>query len=137
MRRSTFLIRFIDVGLIILFGFVMISDINIRSHIRLPSGEEDVQRDKPLTLIIIEIRADGRYSLTEAESETGYGTLSSLEELESVLIDVQRHYRQAEKEIAAIIYPNDNARMQWLVDVLDLCDRHGIAKNINIPSFTL
>jgi len=137
MRRSSFLIRFIDVGLIILFGFIMISDINIRSQIPLPSGDEYSEVEVIRTLIIISVKEDGTFSITEAETEIGHGVQSSVDELEKALSTLQSEKKADGIEIVAIISPDEGAVMQSLVDVLDVCDKLGIAKNINIPELRL
>lgn len=137
MRRSSFLIRFIDVGLIILFGFIMISDINIRSQIRLPSGDDYSETEVKRTLIIVSIKDNGTFGVTEAETEIGYGTLRSIRDLEETLLSLQQEKRAQGVEIIAVISPDEGSIMQSLIDVLDVCDKLGIAKNINIPELQL
>lgn len=137
MKRSSFLIRFIDVGLIMLFGFIMISDINLRSQIPLPSSGDGSESEIIQTLIIISIYRDGSYEITEAETEIRYGLLQSIMDLEKTLREVQKEKRSGGVEVVALISPDEKATMQNLVDVLDVCDKLRIAKNINIPSFRL
>ena len=115
----------------------MISDINVRSQIRLPSGDDYTEVEVERTLVIVSIKEDGTYRVTEAETEIGYGVVATVQELEETLIDLQREKRVQGVEIVVIISPEDGAIMQRLVDVLDLCDKLGIAKNINIQEFHL
>ncbi len=120
-----------------LFGFIMISDINLRSQIPLPSSGDGSESEIIQTLIIISIHRDGSYEITEAETEIRYGQLKSIMDLENTLREVQKEKRSGGVEIVALISPDEKAIMQNLVDVLDVCDKLRIAKNINIPSFRL
>lgn len=138
MRNSTFLIRFIDVGLIILFGFIVISEITIRSQIELPGSDPvDSQEERDLTLFVINIDPDNRYRLTDFEEETLYGSFHGIENLESHLRNLNREIRNNGQSPVALIQLDDVVTMQRLIDVLDLCDIIGIPKNVNVDSFRL
>jgi biopolymer transport protein ExbD len=138
MRNSTFLIRFIDVGLIILFGFIVISEITIRSQIELPGSDPvDSQEERDLTLFVINIDPDNRYRLTDFEEETLYGSFNGIENLENHLRNLNREIRNNGQSPVALIQLDDVVTMQRLIDVLDLCDMIGIPKNVNVDSFRL
>ena len=65
MATRGFLIRFIDIGLIVLFGFLMISDIDMLSRVDLASEalsmEVEVPSDPEVRAFIVEVVV-GRYS---------------------------------------------------------------------------
>lgn len=139
MRKNTFLIRFIDIGLIILFGFIVISDITVRSQIELPGsdpGEPEEERD--LTLFVINIDANNRYRLTDINEEVLYGTYIGIESLESGLVTTGNNIRNNGKMPVALIQMEERSvTMQRLINVLDLCDQIGMAKNVNVKSLRL
>jgi biopolymer transport protein ExbD len=138
MKKNTFLIRFIDIGLILLFGFVIISDITIRSQIEMPGSDPTISQEViQHTLLIIEILPGNEFRVTEAETEISHGVLTGLDQLASVLMGLNRHFVEIGKAAVAVIEPDDNISMQSLVDVLDTCDRLGIPKNINVPALRL
>ncbi len=140
MRNSSFLIRFIDIGLIILFGFVIISDITVRSHIDLPSTDPDDQElneQDELTLIVINIDPDQVFRLSDYQTSTSWGEYHDLRILEQVLEDLKNYLRDAGESPVALIEPHEDISMQSLIDVMDICDRLGIPKNINVKSMSL
>ncbi|MDZ7765860.1 MAG: biopolymer transporter ExbD [Melioribacteraceae bacterium] len=138
MRNSTFLIRFIDVGLIILFGFIVISEITVRSQIELPGSEPNESEEKrDLTLFVINIDPDNRYRLTDFEEETLYGSFTGINNLESYLRNLRNEIINNGKSPVALIELDETVTMQRLINVLDLCDQIGIPKNVNVDSFRL
>jgi len=138
MKKNTFLVRFIDIGLILLFGFVVISDITIRSQIEMPGSDPSISQEIiQHTLLIIEILPGDEYRVTEAETEISHGVISGLDQLSNMLVQLNRHFKELNKAAVAVIEPDDNIAMQSLVDVLDTCDRLGIPKNINVPALRL
>ncbi len=70
MATRGFLIRFIDIGLIVLFGFLMISDIDATTRVELAdAGEEPEVVPEEDTeargVIAVEIQPDGRFVVRE------------------------------------------------------------------------
>ncbi len=140
MKNSSFLIRFIDIGLIILFGFVIISDITVRSHIELPSSDPDEQEapeESEMSLIVINIDPDNVYRLSDYHTSTFWGEYQDVQILEMVLRDLNQHLIDEGESPVALIEPHEDITMQRLIDVMDLCDRLGILKNINVKSMSL
>lgn len=72
MATRGFLIRFIDIGLIVLFGFLMISDIEASSRVELGGAtdevDESVEDDQGQAFILVEVAADGSFVVGEAPS---------------------------------------------------------------------
>lgn len=139
MRKNTFLIRFIDIGLIILFGFIVISDITVRSQIELPGSDpSESEQERDLTLFVINIDANDQYRLTDINEEVLYGRYTGIQNLEAALRSRDRLIRSNDQIPVALIQMDEEAvTMQRLVNILDLCDAIGIAKNVNVKSFRL
>ena len=138
MRKNTFLIRFIDIGLILLFGFIVISDITIRAQIELPGSDPaEADTDRQPYMITIEVRADQTFRIVDAQQETVAGEPEGLEQLEVQLDSYADQIRQQGRTPVALIELDHTTQMQTLIDVLDLCDKLGIPKNVNEETLRL
>ena len=85
-------------------------------------------------LLLVEIGEDHQFQVTEIETQLAYDEVDSLSELEELLLFIRNDKLEDGIEVAAVIHPDENATMQQLIDVLDICDRIGLPKNINVPS---
>jgi biopolymer transport protein ExbD len=132
MASRGFLIRFIDVGLIVLFGFIMISDIENSSLVDLGTPSADSEETDPTerTFITVRIGADGAF--TVAAPETGDTLGTNIREpivLETLLGNVKRDLATA-TEIVVLIDPDERSIVQHTVDVMDVCDRLALKKSL-------
>ncbi len=138
MKKSSFLIRFIDVGLIILFGFIIISDITVRSQIELPGSDVvESQEQRDLSLYIIGILPNNQYQISDFIDSSILGVYDTVESFESALRQLKSLSDSQDKSIVALIEPYDTITMQRLINVMDICDKAGIPKNINVESMRL
>ncbi len=138
MRKSTFLIRFIDIGLIILFGFIIISDITVRSQIELPGSDPgEPQEERELSLFVIKIEPNNQYRIADFIESTILGTYENTEALKNALRNLKSEIDAQGKLPVALIEPDETATMQRLIDVMDICDQIGIPKNVNVESLRL
>jgi len=138
MKRNSFLIRFIDIGLILLFGFIVISDITVRSQIELPGSEPgDPQEDRKPHMLAITVTENSTFGLFDSENETEIGTYEQIGQLENGLRSYAGQLRREGKTAVALIELDDATRMQTFIDVMDVCDRLGIAKNVNEETLRL
>ncbi|MEZ4698935.1 MAG: biopolymer transporter ExbD [Rhodothermales bacterium] len=135
MQRKGYIIRFIDIGLIILFGFLMISDLTVISQIQLPGVEKDAPVEPPAEdtrMIGVLIEETGLYQVREmATDEPLYVNIEQMADLESLVGQLVRDQKDAGGDVEIVIEPHPNAVMQRLVDVHDMCERLGVRKNIN------
>ncbi|PTM14703.1 MAG: hypothetical protein DA446_05670 [Bacteroidetes bacterium] len=141
MSNGSFLIRFIDIGLLLLFGFIIISDITVRTQLELPSTEEEVitneEGEREITLLIIQIENDNTFRVMDSETEELLIETETSDQLEPLLTTVASDYRDRNIDIIILIQPGDETIMQSLIYVMDICDRLGIPRNINVPSLRL
>ena len=138
MRKNTFLIRFIDIGMILLFGFIVISDITIRSQIELPGSEPgEPQQDRQPHFVSIQILGEDGFRLYEPANEILLASYDAIDLLESGLRSYRSQIRAEGKTLLALIELDDSTRMQTFIDVMDLCDRLGIPKNVNEETLRL
>lgn len=135
MTKGGTIIRLIDVALILLLGFIAISDIRIRAQLKLPSpsGESETKQERQLVFVIIESQGQFliRYS---GNSETNIHGINALEKR---LLQIRDKYSRENAEMVVLIQPNQDTIIQRTVDVLDLCEKYKILKNINYGSLEL
>ena len=134
MPKGGLIIRLVDVAMIILFGFIAISDIKVRAQIKLPSDQQEtLDEDKPgPEFIFIKIDEQNGFSL-EADREIQVTTMSR-DALEQSLLALIARYKAAGQEAVVLIEPDEESLIQHTVDALDICERNGIARNINYES---
>jgi biopolymer transport protein ExbD len=133
MNDAGFLIRFIDIGLIILFGFIWVSDITTFTHIDMSGDEQEQQTQKNERLAILEVQVNrgGLFAVTNQESGAIECENVRRDELQSCLSRADRELAQRNKRAVVLISPSEASAVQHTVDVLDVCQRLGIPKNIN------
>lgn len=138
-RRSGFLIRFIDIGLIVLFGFLIISDIDSFSQIDMPGSDQDRTDEDPqeMTFVTVEVTAEGTFTVIDRASGDVPCQDVDREALETCLVEVDAQQRQEGRRAVVLVEPAEASIVQHTVDVLDICDRHGILKNINANELKL
>lgn len=137
MATRGFLIRFIDIGLIVLFGFLMISDIEAASRVDLAgspeSAEETVEPDAETAYVLVRIAADGAFLVgaPEAAAEDRV-RFETKEALTAALERLSRSDAAAGRETVVLIEPHPASAVQRTVDVMDVADRLGIAKSLQM-----
>jgi len=133
MNDAGFLIRFIDIGLIILFGFIWVSDITTFTHIDMSGDEQEqqTQKNERLAILEVQVKRGGLFAVTNQESGAIECENVRRDELQSCLSRADQELAQRNKRAVVLINPSEASAVQHTVDVLDVCQRLGIPKNIN------
>ena len=139
MNKRGLLLRFIDVGLILLIAFIAISEIEIVSQIPMPGTDEQEQpqEERAQTLVVVQVKEDSSFNLGRMEASDNLVSLPDLATLEQQLLELRNQERTQGKDIVVVIEADNLSQIQWTVDVLDLCDEYNIPKNINSGSLRL
>ena len=91
MTSRGFLIRFIDIGLIVLFGFIMISEIEYVSQVDLaqptPEEQEEPDPDDEPAFVTVRIDPDGSFVIVDPASNTPLGAPTSDTDVLSGFLD--------------------------------------------------
>ena len=128
MSQGGIVIRLIDVVLILLFGFISISEISSKSIIHLPKSKQMVYSlpDKE-NLMIIGITPEGKF-LVEDESEI-IDNFSSLK-----YFIVSKHEENLKKHIETRIRirSNWNTPIKYTIAVANVCDMLQIPKGMDV-----
>lgn len=136
MATRGFLIRFIDIGLIVLFGFLMISDIDAMSRVDLAGARQEVAEtaeDDERGFIVVDILPDGRFLLSDPRDPGAVSMgAENLETLTTELVARHRVHTEVGTETVVLIQPDPASPVQFTVDVMDVCDRLGLVKSLQM-----
>ncbi len=128
--NSNLMIRLIDVALIILMGFIAISRIRTE-YIDLPSaGESETRLHLPH-----EAKLTVDNSWYNFEDHGRRWSCRNLAELETFLANQNRYYQGRRMKLVVTIQPRRSVLMQNLVNVLDICQRQNIEKNLDYENY--
>ena len=133
---GSMLMRLIDVVLIILFGFIGISDIQNKTQLKLPGKatdeplQEELRENVFVQVVIHQAeREQGEFEiLVENEPPVNAANLPSVR---TVLRDLDRRFADARRQMIVIIDPTEEVTMQRTVDVFDLCEQENFIKSID------
>jgi biopolymer transport protein ExbD len=132
MKRSGFIVRFIDVGLIVLFGFLYLSDISVEANIQLPGEQENAPTPpEDRTTIEVEILGDGTFVVRDFDRSTGFDNIVTIPQLGEAITTLRQENEDLGRSVSVAILPRGASPMQRTIDVMDLCDRLGVSKSLN------
>ncbi|MDI6401630.1 biopolymer transporter ExbD [Balneolaceae bacterium ANBcel3] len=125
MKQSRFLLRFVDVVLILLFGFIVISDIDEDSDIVLPSSTETALFQPGAEVVLfIGIGTNGEFF-----DERHNIMLESEENLKRYI----RQHKNRYGDLAKVrIRANYDTLAQYAIRAAEICDEIGIKKAIDV-----
>lgn len=128
--KNSIMIRFIDVALTVLFGFVGISEIKLRTQLKLPnelntSTPPQVQRETVSVRVV-----DGPQFLLLHHNQPFFLT-DAIEIAEDSLVARYEHAMVQQYDFLVLIEPDPDSPIQLTVDLIDLCKKNGIPQNLN------
>ncbi|MEX0773935.1 MAG: biopolymer transporter ExbD [Balneolales bacterium] len=125
MKSGSFLLRFVDVVLILLFGFIVISDLDEDTQITLPESQETERAETDLEEIIyISITGAGEY-LHESEN-LQFENLDNLEDY------IQSKKNELGDDLKVRIRANHDAQVRHAIAAAQICDRLEVKKAIDV-----
>lgn len=129
MGNPSMIIRYIDIALTVLFGFIAISDVEQKTQVKLPSNVSAVSTPTQINTVSLIVLPGPMYTLLEDATEIT--SSAELEAVEQVLLNVRQKYLDQNQDIIVLIQPDPNSPVQLTVNVLDVCERNQIQRNIN------
>lgn len=128
MNQRGNLIRLIDVVLILLFGFISISELGGKSPIQLPvSTQTPPSPPDPEEVILVSVTAEGRYIL-----EDHGGRQLSPSAVRAFLARSRQRALAEGVDLRVKIRSNWNTPIKYTMYIADLCDELGIAKGVEV-----
>jgi biopolymer transport protein ExbD len=135
MSKSGSIIRLIDVVLNILFGFMGITDFETKSQILLPSiigvGTQEIQQQ----VVYLELKNDTLFEIIDGLNITK--ELQGIEALERYIDQLNNVYLQNSIQMILVIEPEQETMIQTTVDVMDICEKYQIPKNLSYSQIKL
>ncbi len=117
--------RFVDVVLILLFGFIVISDLDEESMIVLPSSSETkMPVPGPEVVLYIGITSDGQF-IDEREE-------IRLRDEQQLRTYIQNHQNRFGDRAKVRIRANYDTLARYTIQVAEICDDLGISKAIDV-----
>jgi len=146
MANRGFLIRFIDIGLIVLFGFLMISEIEATSRVELAGGDAEVAEPIDLdeegrAFLVVDLGPEGLFRVTDAETAAegaedpasgASAPARTQAELAAILVERRQAHQDAGLETVVLIQPHPASLVQLTVDVMDVCDRLSLQRSLRM-----
>ena len=135
MATRGFLIRFIDIGLIVLFGFLMISDIEAATRVELAGSPESTEEPEgapdETVFVVVSVEPDGSFRIGRPEAGERR-RVPSVEALTEALRLLAEADGSAGLQTVILIEPHPASVVQRTVDVMDVADRLGIPKSLQM-----
>ena len=126
MRNDRFLVRFVDVVLILLFGFISISQVQKRSVVSPPKSSETLksQADDDID-VFIAVTETGAF-LVDNESRS----LNTMDALVGYIQQKKQQYGADRLKIR--IRSDDTAPIQYAIAIAEICDNEGVDKALDV-----
>jgi biopolymer transport protein ExbD len=134
MLKGGMIIRLIDVVLITLLGFLGITDFEVKSQIKLPSAADNGQQEIRQQFIFLDIKDNQQFDVVDGQNTK---EIEGINELEDFLVKLNNHYIQNYKQMIVVIEPGLETVVQTTVDVMDICEKHNILKNLSYSQVDL
>ncbi len=123
MSKKSIIIRLIDIVLILLFGFLVVSEINRKSPVKLPQSDVKVKRElDDEELLIVGIKEDTTLYL-EGEDRA----IASLNELHNLILVRNESFNKLNRKFRVRIRSYWNLPIKYTMRVANFC------RNNNIP----
>lgn len=129
MGNPSMIIRYIDIALTVLFGFIAISDVEQKTQVHLPRNVSAVSTPTQINAVSVIVLPGPMYTLLDGTTEIA--SHADLEMVERELLNVRQRYLDQNQDIVVLIQPDPNSPVQLTVNVLDVCERYQIQRNIN------
>ena len=130
MIKGGTIIRLIDVVLIILLGFLGITDFEVKSQVKLPSSADSGTKEIKQQFLFLDIIDDNHFEVVDGQNNTK--KVEGIEALETLLVQLNNHYINNYKQMILIIEPNVETMIQTTVDIMDICEKNQILKSLLI-----
>lgn len=125
MQKSGFVVRFVDVVLILLFGFISISSVRATEIDLAESTETPAPAPDTEEVVFVGIRPDGTY-LVDEESRALVGARQLFDFLAS------ESQRLGERPVTVRIRASHDTPMRFLVDAARVTDQLGLPKSLEV-----
>jgi len=135
MNQGGLIIRLIDVVLIILLGFLNISDFVLKTQIKLDSGKSTTTARVKTRLYNVFIVEGGFYRIEDVQNDKKLEFAPpkeiALQEIELYLTNEFNQNTSQNVKTLVVLRSSENTKIQLTIDVLDICEKHKIPRSIS------
>jgi biopolymer transport protein ExbD len=125
MGKAGFVVRFVDVVLILLFGFISISSVRATEIELSESTETPAPPPEVDEVLFVGIRPDGTYLVDDERIELR-GAVALLDFVDSEL------QRLGDRPVKVRIRASRDTPMRFLIDAARVCDQLGVPKALEV-----
>jgi biopolymer transport protein ExbD len=128
MSKKSVIIRLIDIVLILLFGFLVVSEINKKSPVKLPQSDVKVKRDlDEEELMIVGIKEDTTLYL-EGEDRA----IASINELYGLIVLRNESFNRLNRKFRVRIRSEWNLPIKYTMRIANFCRNNNISVGMDI-----
>lgn len=128
MSKGGIIIRLIDIVLLLLFGFLIVSEVNRKSPVKLAQSDVKVKREiDEDELLIIGIKADRSYYL-EGENRT----VSNLADLKNLILVRNQSFAALNRKFRVRIRSEWNLPIKYTMQIANFCREKDIPVGMDI-----
>lgn len=128
MSKKSIIIRLIDIVLILLFGFLVVSEINRKSPVKLPQSNVKVKREfDEEELMIVGIKQDTTFFL-EGEDRA----IASFNDLYSLILIRNESFKKLNRKFRVRIRSYWNLPIKYTMRVANFCRNNDIPVGMDI-----
>ncbi len=134
MFKGSIIIRLIDVVLLLLFGFMVISEINRKSPVKLPQSQIPIKSkiDEEELLIVGFIKTNDRVRII-IEGKKNL-SVPNLQSLENFISEEKESFDKFNRRLRVRIRSTWNLPIKYTMHVANFCHRQGIAVGLDVQS---
>ncbi len=128
MSGNGMIIRYIDIVMNLLFGFICMAELSQTSHIQLAKTVElPYSNPDPEIVIFVGITTDGTYLLENEKYHT-----TDINFLQTYLQDSKDKLAQANYKMRVRLRANHDTPIRYLMQAAEVCDRLEIIKTFDV-----
>ena len=137
MARGSLIIRLIDIVLILLFGFLAISEIEKKSPIKLPQSNVKVksQVDKE-ELLVVGLRK-GKDNKLEIIIEGKNIPVPDFATLEEIIYSEKKKYKEMGREMRVRVRSNWDLPIKYTMRIADFCQQENIPAGMDVHTVVM
>lgn len=128
MSGRGMIIRYIDIVMNLLFGFICMAELSQTSHIQLAKTVElPYSNPDPEIVVFIGIQTDGTYLLENEKYHT-----SDLQFVQAYLQNTKERLAKANYKMRVRLRANHDTPIRFLMQAAEVCDRLEILKTFDV-----
>jgi biopolymer transport protein ExbD len=128
MASGSMIIRYIDICLNLLFGFVCFSELSLHDKIDLPTTVElKPTAPDPELVVFVGVQTNGVYALEGEKIRTADANV-----LEQYLLSKKSEFAQKRYKMRVRVRANYDTPTRFVMRAVDICDKIEVARSVDV-----